>query len=100
MKECLFHFKLIKDGQTKEYRTLAMIPEDKQPEISDFIASFEELGYKVDLANERELIFRSRPGEEPYKLDITKMEIKGAKHDDEAFHDGELRAILEHLVTR
>ncbi|GBG05986.1 hypothetical protein B1748_15015 [Paenibacillus sp. MY03] len=97
MRECLFYFKFIQDGQTKEYRTVAMVPDGKTPDISDFIHSFKQLGYTVELENERELIFHSLGGDKPYKLDITKIELKGQEHEDVA-HDGELRAILNHLI--
>lgn len=99
MRECLFYFKHIQDGQAREYRTVIMVPEDRTPTISDFIQSFQELGYRVELENERELIFHSLGGDAPYKLDITKIELKGEQHDDAA-HDGELRAILSHLIKR
>ncbi|MHA6484854.1 hypothetical protein ACX1C1_23470 [Paenibacillus sp. strain BS8-2] len=99
MRECLFFFKYIQDGQAKEYRTLTMVPDGETPTIADFIQSFEELGYRVELENERELIFHSVEGNTPYKLDITKIELKGEEHDNDA-HDGELRAILSHLIHR
>ncbi len=81
----------------KELRALVLVPNDKQPAISDFIACFDELGYKVKLENERELIFESLDGSQPYKIDITKIQIKGEPSDTNT-HDGELRAILEHLI--
>lgn len=99
MRECLFYFKYIQDGQAREYRTVAMVPDGRTPSINDFIQSFEELGYHVELENERELIFHSFGGDAPYKLDITKIELKGEEHHDAA-HDGELRAILSHLIKR
>lgn len=97
MRECLFHFKLMQGGKSKDLRALTMVPEEKQPDISDFIRAFHTLGYDVALENERELIFHSLAGTEPYKLDITKIELKG-EHHEMPEHDGELRAILEHLV--
>lgn len=99
MRECLFYFKYIQDGQAREYRTVTMVPDGMTPRINDFIQSFEELGYRVELENERELIFHSLGGDVPYKLDITKIELKGEEHDDAA-HDGELHAILSHLIRR
>lgn len=99
MRECLFYFKLISAEGSKEYRTLTMVPDGKTPVIADFIRSFEQLGYKVELENERELIFHSLDSPAPYKLDITKIELKGQEHEDVA-HDGELHAILNHLIKR
>lgn len=99
MRECLFHFKFIKGGVAKEYRTIVMVPDNRHPEISDFIQAFEESGYKVELENERELIFRSVEGESPYKLDITKIELKGEKRDT-PYHDGELHALINTLIRR
>jgi hypothetical protein len=97
MRECIFHFKLIRDQEVKELRALVILPKDKQPSISDFVEAFDELGYKVELENEHELIFQSLTDDKPYKLDITKIQIKGETSDDPA-HDGELRSILEHLI--
>lgn len=99
MRECIFHFKLMREKQeVKELRALVMVPKDKQPTVADFISVFDELGYKVRLENERELIFDSLDGDKPYKIDITKIEIKG-EEVDATVHDGELRAILEHLIS-
>ncbi|MFD0590740.1 hypothetical protein ACFQZE_22375 [Paenibacillus sp. GCM10027627] len=95
MKECIFHFKVIRADETKELRALIMLPEKKSPDISDFISAFSQLGYKVKLENERELIFAPATGGD-YKLDVTKIEIKG-EDNERAQHDGELKAILEHL---
>jgi len=99
MRECLFYFKFITAEGAKEYRTLTMVPNGKTPVIADFIRSFGELGYKVELENERELIFHSLDSKAPYKLDITKIELKGEEHED-VVHDGELHAILSHLIKK
>ncbi|HUC94330.1 MAG TPA: hypothetical protein VMS09_20320 [Paenibacillus sp.] len=97
MKECIFHFKVLNGSQSKELRALILLPDDKQPGISDFVRSFEQLGYDVKLENEKELIFKPVDGKEPYLLDITKIKIKGDT-EDMPDHDGELRSIVEHLV--
>lgn len=98
MRECIFHFKLMRVKEVKELRALVMVPKDKQPTIADFISAFDDLGYKVKLVNERELIFDSLDSDKPYKIDITKIEIKGEEAEASG-HDGELRAILEHLIS-
>ncbi|WP_314000670.1 hypothetical protein [uncultured Paenibacillus sp.] len=97
MKECVFYFKVLKAGRSKELRALILLPDGKQPGISDFVRSFRQLGYDVKLENEKELIFKSVDGGEPYLLDITKIKIKGDT-EDLPEHDGELRSIVEHLV--
>lgn len=97
MRECIFHFKVIRNNESKLLRALIILDSNKQPSISDFIDTFKRMGYNVELENERELIFNSLDGKEPYKLDITKIEIKG-ETEDAPYHDGELRAIVEHLV--
>ena len=99
MKECIFHFKYMKDNETKLLRGLIFLDDDKKPEITDFIESFRIMGYKVELENERELIFHSTDSADSFKLDVTKIEIKGEKREQGA-HDGELRAILDHLIKR
>ncbi|MCU6709806.1 hypothetical protein M6D81_14015 [Paenibacillus sp. J5C_2022] len=99
MRECIVHFKLIRGASSKMLRALIMLPKDKQPEISDFISAFAQLGYQVVLENERELIFAPSAAGETYKLDITSIEVKG-ETEEATEHDGELRAILEHLVRR
>lgn len=98
MKECIFHFKVMRGGETKEIRGMVMLPDNKQPSIQEFIECFDGMGYHVTLENERELIFSSLPGEAPYKLDITKIEIKGMT-EEPAAHDGELKAILQHITS-
>jgi len=74
-----------------------LLPPDREPAVSDFIGMFGELGYRVRLENERELIFGPADGEDDYKLDITRVEIKG-ETEEKTVHDGDLRAIMEHLV--
>jgi hypothetical protein len=97
MKECIFHFQLIKGAKSKDLRALILLSADKKPGITDFIHAFRELGYTVELENERKLIFHSLTGKEPYKLDITKIEIAG-EQEETPVHDGELSTILENVI--
>lgn len=97
MRECIFHFKVIRGMDSKLLRALIMLPADRAPVINDFIEAFSQLGYRVKLENERELIFAPIGGED-FKLDVTRIEIKG-EDDIRMQHDGELKAILEHLVS-
>ncbi|GIQ69927.1 hypothetical protein DUZ99_16080 [Xylanibacillus composti] len=99
MRECIIHFKLIRENESKMLRTLLYLPKDRMPEIADFIRAFEEMGYPVKLVNERELIFDSLDGGKPFKLDITKIEVSGEEKDEPDF-DMQLRAILEHLIRK
>lgn len=99
MRECIIHFKLIRQNESKMLRALTYLPNDRMPDISDFIQTFEEMGYPVELENERELIFDSVAADDSFKLDITKIEMSGEEKEDTDF-DGELRAILEHLIRR
>ncbi|MHA7965691.1 hypothetical protein ACX93W_16325 [Paenibacillus sp. CAU 1782] len=96
MRECIFHFKVIRGDKSKLLRALIMLEPNKRPTITDFIAAFKQLGYNVTLEDERELIFAPLGGED-YKLDITKIEIKG-EDNGEGYHDGELKSILDHLI--
>lgn len=95
LRECIFHFKFIDETGVKMLRALIFLPDDRQPSIKDFIAAFAQLGYNVKLENEQDLIFAPVSAKETYKLDITKIEMKGG--EDLPQHDGELRSILEHL---
>ncbi|MCM3634414.1 MULTISPECIES: hypothetical protein [Paenibacillus] len=95
LRECIFHFKFIDGPETKMLRALIFLPDDRQPSIKDFIAAFAQLGYNVQLIDERDLIFAPTNSKETYKLDITKIEMKGG--DELPQHDGELRSIIEHL---
>lgn len=95
LRECIFHFKFIDGSQTKMLRALIFLPDDRQPSIKDFIAAFAQLGYNVQLEDAQELIFAPTNSKETYKLDITKIEMKG--NEEKAYHDGELRSIIEQL---
>lgn len=95
LRECIFHFKFIDGSQTKMLRALIFLPDDRQPSIKDFIAAFAQLGYNVQLEDAQELIFSPTSSKETYKLDITKIEMKG--DEGKAYHDGELRSIIEQL---
>ena len=97
MRECIFHFKLIRDNHTELLRALIILGPGKQPQLQDFLTAFKGMGYNVTLENERELIFASVNPKDPYKLDVTKLEIKG-EGEDKAAQDAELRAILENLI--
>ncbi|MBH5319214.1 hypothetical protein I6N90_15530 [Paenibacillus sp. GSMTC-2017] len=99
MRECIFHFKVIRGNKTETLRALIMLDSNKTPTITDFIEAFEQLGYHVRLENEHELIFAPKGGKEDYKLDVTRIEIKG-ETDEQSQHDGELKALVEHLVRR
>jgi hypothetical protein len=94
LRECIFHFKFIDGAHTKMLRALIFLPDDRQPSIKDFIAAFAQLGYNVQLEDAQELIFAPTSNKETYKLDITKIEMKG---EEKAQHDGELRSIIEQL---
>ena len=96
LRECIFHFKLIDGNDTKDLRALLFVPDDRHPSIKDFIAAFAQIGYNVELENEKELIFAPKNRKESYKLDITKIELKGSGQEKPE-HDGELRSIIEHL---
>ncbi len=97
MRECIFHFKLIRGSHTEMLRGLIILGASEKPTIQDFIDAFARMGYKVALEDEKELIFASLDTRDPYKLDITKLEIKG-ETEDKAATDAELRAILENLI--
>ena len=78
LRECIFHFKLIDGNNTKDLRALLFVPDDRPPSIKDFIAAFAQIGYNVELENEKELIFAPKNRKESYKLDITKIELRAA----------------------
>lgn len=95
LRECIFHFKFIDGPETKLLRALIFLPDDRKPSIDDFIAAFAQSGYQVKLEDEQELIFAPTNAKETYKLDITKIEMKG--DDDSPQHDREFKSIIEHL---
>lgn len=97
MRECIFHFKVIKDDDTTTLRALILLGPNEEPSITEFIDTFRRMGYDVELENEHDLIFRSLDPKDSYKLDITKIEIKG-ETEEAPVHDGELRGIVESLI--
>lgn len=93
LRECIIHFKLIEGQQTKQLRALNFIPDDRQPNINDFVTAFAQLGYNVKLIDEKELIFAPINIKETYKLDITKIEVKGDKN--KPYYDLELKGVID-----
>ena len=93
LRECIFHFKLIEGQQSKDLRALSFIPDDRQPSINDFVNAFTQLGYKVKLIDEKDLIFAPINPKETYKLDITKIEVKGDKN--KPYYDLELKGVID-----
>lgn len=93
LRECIFHFKLIDGQQTKDLRALTFIPDDRQPNINEFVTAFAQLGYNVKLIDEKELIFAPINNKETYKLDITKIEVKGDKN--KPYYDLELKGVID-----
>ncbi len=97
MRECIVHFKLIKGSHSELLRGLLFLDKGQKPAIADFIDTFKRMGYDVQLENEQELIFAPLDPKETYKLDITKVEIKG-ESEDEGHEDLELRSIVGNLI--
>ncbi|MCR8642697.1 hypothetical protein NV379_08475 [Paenibacillus sp. N1-5-1-14] len=46
--ECIVHFEVIRDGETKMFRGLIEQPESKKPTAEQLVTMFSELGYKVE----------------------------------------------------
>ncbi|WP_442602233.1 dipeptidyl aminopeptidase [Paenibacillus sp. KN14-4R] len=46
--ECIVHFEVIREGETKAFRGLIEQQEPKKPSAEQLVKMFDELGYKVE----------------------------------------------------
>lgn len=96
-KECLFYFKLNKDGDKKLLRANFMLDQNAEPAVADFIRCFHRLGYETELSGRLSLTFRTTNTTPAYFIEVTKVNIIG-ETEETPFIDWERQAILKELM--
>ncbi|WP_010273211.1 hypothetical protein [Paenibacillus senegalensis] len=96
-KECLFYFKLNKDGEIKLLRANFMLDQNAEPTVADFIRCFRRLGYDTELSGRLSLTFRTTNTTPAYIIEVTKVTIRG-ETEETPFIDWERQAILKELL--
>jgi len=93
-KECIIHFKHVRNGVSKDLRGLIFVKEGETPTIAQFIDCFARMGYKVALEDEQRLIFKPVNPSEQYLLDIEALDFGEKKESPDAI----LRMLAEQLL--
>ncbi|WP_379397095.1 hypothetical protein [Paenibacillus lentus] len=95
--ECIVHFEVEYKQETKELRGLIFLDEGKAPTEKDFLLMFEDMGYKLRLTDQDNLVFTPIvPSSEYQKIRIRRLDT-GEKSYQE---DGELKSIISNLLPK
>lgn len=96
-RECIVHFKLIRDHEVKELRGLIFVASGQEPSIEQLIECFASMGYQVKLEDERKLIFKSTRPSESFTLEVTSFDLGEEKEDKP---DRTVRAIASNFIKK
>lgn len=95
--ECIVHFEVVHEHQTKELRGLIFVDEGKQPTKEDLLEMFEQMGYKLRLADEEQMIFKpADSGAEYSHIRIKRLDMGDKEHKD----DHDLKSIVGNLLPQ
>lgn len=94
--ECIVHFEVkYNNGQKKELRGLIMVGKDQNPSREDFLLMFADMGYKLRLTDEEQLLFEASEPTANYRT-IRIRRLDTGK--DSYVEDRELKSILTNLI--
>lgn len=97
MMECLVYFDVVYDHIVKELRGLIFVDRGQLPTRSDFLLMFEEMGYKLRLENEDQLIFKPVGAEAKYHhIRIRRLDTGEQSYKE----DAELKSVVTNLLPR
>lgn len=94
--ECIVHFEIIRNGESKMLRGLIDIAKGTTPTTEQLIKMFEGLGHKVTPDPNATKTFKSVSGEN-YKIRIKKLDIEGA--EEEEAPDRERDALIRNFIN-
>lgn len=95
--ECIVHFEVEYKQQTKELRGLIFLDKGKKPSEQDFLSMFGEMGYKLRLADQENLVFLpTEPSAEYQKIRIRRLDTGEENYQTE----GELKSIISNLLPK
>jgi hypothetical protein len=93
--ECIVHFEIIRNGESKALRGLIDIAGGTSPTTEQLIQMFEGLGHKVTPDPNAAKTFKPVSGDK-YKIRIKKLDIEGA--EEEAVPDRERDALIRNFI--
>ncbi|TCZ78819.1 hypothetical protein E0485_07010 [Paenibacillus albiflavus] len=93
--ECIVHFEINRNGQTKQLRGLVDFTKGTAPTTEQFIGMFNGMGYSVVPDPSGTRTFKSASGES-LKIQIKKLDIEG--RDDREVPDRERDALIRNFL--
>ncbi|MGG4554885.1 hypothetical protein MKX50_03830 [Paenibacillus sp. FSL W8-0186] len=95
--ECIVHFEVEYKQKTKELRGLIFLDKGKTPTEQDFLSMFGDMGYKLRLADQENLVFLpTEPSAEYQKVRIRRLDTGEENYQT----DGELKSIISNLLPK
>ncbi|MFB5762394.1 hypothetical protein [Paenibacillus medicaginis] len=95
--ECIVHFRVVHEQETKELRGLILVEQGSQPSVQQIIAMLGHMGYEVRQDSADELVFRPADGGADYRyIRITELDTGEEVYRE----DRHLRTLLENLLPR
>ncbi|WP_019635244.1 hypothetical protein [Paenibacillus fonticola] len=95
--ECIVHYELENKQGTKELRGLIFLEPGKAPTEKDFLSMFADMGYKLRLEDQDNLVFKPVDPAAEYR----KIRIRRLDTGEENLHeDGNLKSIISNLLPK
>ncbi|MFM9278247.1 hypothetical protein [Paenibacillus jiagnxiensis] len=93
--ECIVHFRVVYEKETKELRGLILVEQGGKPSIEQIIAMLGNMGYEVRQDSADELVFRPADAGAGYRyIRITELDTGEEVYRE----DRHLRMLLENLL--
>lgn len=95
--ECIVHFEVFHEHQTKELRGLIFVDDGKNPTKEDLLGMFDQMGYKLRLTDEDQMIFKPVDSGADYShIRIKKLDMGNKVQKD----DHDLKSIVGNLLPQ
>ncbi|MNJ51810.1 hypothetical protein D3C77_471250 [compost metagenome] len=95
--ECIVHFDIVHEQGAKELRGLIFVDDDKSPSKEDLLEMFEQMGYKLRIVDEDQLIFKPVDSGVDYsQIRVKKLDMGQKEHKD----DHNLKSIVGNLLPQ
>ncbi len=95
MKECIVHFQVKHQGESKHLRGLIFLKEDQQPGNEQLLEMFKDMDYLVALSDPDSLVFKPvDPSADYESIRITELDMGEEKYTE----DRDLKTILGNFL--
>ncbi|MOA44236.1 hypothetical protein D3C78_1664760 [compost metagenome] len=95
--ECIVYFDVVYGHDVKELRGLIFLDRGQLPTQSDFLLMFEEMGYKLRMESEDQLLFKPTEAGAKYShIRIRRLDTGEQSYKE----DTELKSVITNLLPR